>query len=232
MSNTDIKSQVYKRLTREGRWAEAEPIKDRLIREKRATKLFTREEASIATYAELDRLFPALPEPPTSEVVNSEEQTNDNNSQKLVTEEEGDVANRKDQRDEQVVDEVQSSSARMRNESTIRGLGDLPPHWPQLPPNASLSQEVQWVLANRVQVVKETQDGISVDLSKSLTPAPSYATLGWLETSIRAFAKFVDVSTKASASGQDDADKVRAERLAISEIRDLLSQMKAQAASK
>ena len=128
---------------------------------------------------------------------------------------------------------MEATGARMRSsDSTVRGLGDIPASWPQLASNASLGVEVQWVLANRIRVIKETQDGIVVDLSKALTPAPSYATLGWLETSIRAFAKFVDVSTKASASGQDDAEKVKKERLAIAEIRELLAQMLATGHSK
>jgi hypothetical protein len=49
--------------------------------------------------------------------------------------------------------------------------------------------------------------------------------LGWLETSIRAYSKFVDVAAKASAHVEDERDMVRRERLAIDEIRGLLAEM-------
>jgi hypothetical protein len=47
-----------------------------------------------------------------------------------------------------------------------------------------------------------------------------------LETSIRAYAKFVDVAAKASASVEDEREMVRRERLAIDEIRGLLAEMR------
>ena len=36
-----------------------------------------------------------------------------------------------------------------------------------------------------------------VHLDQALSPAPSWAALGWLETSIRSYAKYVDVAAKA-----------------------------------
>jgi hypothetical protein len=74
-------------------------------------------------------------------------------------------------------------------------------------------------------VVRDLGDRAIVDLSKAMSPAPSWAALGWLETSIRAYAKFVDVAAKASASVEDERDMVRRERLAIDEIRSLLTEM-------
>jgi hypothetical protein len=46
-----------------------------------------------------------------------------------------------------------------------------------------------------------------------------------LETSIRAYTKFVDVAAKATASLEDEREHVRRERLAIDDIRKLLAEM-------
>lgn len=82
--------------------------------------------------------------------------------------------------------------ARSRDWLSIVGLGHLPINWPTLPPNDSLRTELQWVLANRIRCVDESGDQTVVNLSLAITTTTSYATLGWLEISIRAIAKFVD----------------------------------------
>jgi hypothetical protein len=110
-------------------------------------------------------------------------------------------------------------------EAAVTGLSDVPDSWPPLAANATLAQEIQWVQANRLSVVRDLGDRAIVDLSKAMSPAPSWAALGWLETSIRAYAKFVDVAAKASAHVEDERDMVRRERLAIDEIRSLLTEM-------
>jgi hypothetical protein len=110
-------------------------------------------------------------------------------------------------------------------EAAVTGLSDVPDSWPTLPPNATLAQEIQWVQANRLSVVRDLGDRAIVDLRKAMSPAPSWAALGWLETSIRAYAKFVDVAAKASAHVEDERDMVRRERMAIDEIRSLLTEM-------
>jgi hypothetical protein len=46
-----------------------------------------------------------------------------------------------------------------------------------------------------------------------------------LETSIRAYAKYVDVAAKVTATQQDEQELVRRERMAIDEIRSLLAEM-------
>jgi hypothetical protein len=102
----------------------------------------------------------------------------------------------------------------------VDGLGDLPEDWPTLPANAALALEVAWVQANRLRV----RQGEGVDLSRALSPAPSYAALSWLETSILFPAKFADVCVKASGDQQDDTEDVRRERIALSELRTLLSE--------
>lgn len=110
-------------------------------------------------------------------------------------------------------------------EPAVRGLGDIPDNWPQLPPNASLAAEIQWVQANRLRCVRETADIVSVDLTKALTPAPSYGAISWLETSIKAYTKFCDVAAKATAQLDDEKAHVRRERMAIDEIKALLAEM-------
>jgi hypothetical protein len=94
-----------------------------------------------------------------------------------------------------------------------------------MPSNASLGAEVSWVQANRLRVVRESADRVTVDLSKALSPAPSYATLGWLETSIKTYAKFVDVAAKATASQDGEAAEIRREVQSIAEVRRILAEM-------
>jgi hypothetical protein len=120
--------------------------------------------------------------------------------------------------------------AEVATDTRIHGLSDIPASWGELPANASLHAEIAWCQANRLWVVEEKPNGATVvHLNLARTPAPSWSALGWLETSIRAFAKFVDVSARASSSGQDEADKAKRERLQIAEIRGLLEQMRAEA---
>ena len=109
----------------------------------------------------------------------------------------------------------------------IHGLDAIPKGWPHLPSNVSLSQEIAWVQGERLLVVKETPSrGIKVDLSKARVPAPSMSALSWLETSIRSYAKFVEVASKQASSGQDEAEFVRRERMQVGEIRSILEEMR------
>lgn len=103
----------------------------------------------------------------------------------------------------------------------VPGLGELPSNWGELPANASLQAEISWVSANRLRV----RDGNGVDLSRALSPAPSYSALSWLETSILFPSKFADISVKATAQAQDETELVRRERLSIDEIRRILAEM-------
>jgi len=108
----------------------------------------------------------------------------------------------------------------------VTGLGDIPASWGELPDNASLQAEIGWCQANRLRIVEEKASGATVvHLDRARVPAPSWAALGWLETSIRSYAKFVDVAAKATATQQDEQEHVRREKLAIQEIRDLLGEM-------
>lgn len=112
-------------------------------------------------------------------------------------------------------------SAPVSDDQGVSGLSDLPPSWPELPANAQLQIEIAWVTANRLRV----RDGTGVNLSKALSPAPSYSALSWLETSILFPAKFADISVRATASQDDEREFIKREKMAIEEIRSILSEM-------
>lgn len=106
-------------------------------------------------------------------------------------------------------------------EPGVSGLGELPDSWGELPANAQLQVEIAWVSANRLRV----RSGNGVDLSRALSPAPSYSALSWLETSILFPSKFADISVKATAQQDDEREGIRREKLAIEEIRSILKEM-------
>lgn len=108
----------------------------------------------------------------------------------------------------------------------IRGLDAIPKGWPDLPGSVSLSSEIAWVQENRLAVVKELPSGgVKVDLTKAYAPAPSRSALSWLETSIRSYAKFIEVAARTASVGQDEQAFVRQERMRIEEIRAILTSM-------
>ena len=77
-------------------------------------------------------------------------------------------------------------------------------------------------------MVDESRSGQTVvRLERAHEPAPSRAAIGWLETSIRSYAKFVDVVGKCLSGDSDEASAIRKERMAIDEIRSLLAEMHA-----
>lgn len=111
-------------------------------------------------------------------------------------------------------------------DTRVQGLSDLPVSWPELPDNASLQAELSWVQSNRLRIVEESASGITkVHLGRARTPAPSWAALGWLETSIRAYSKYIDVVAKALKDEEVEQAMVKRERLAIDEVRSLLAEM-------
>ena len=107
----------------------------------------------------------------------------------------------------------------------VTGLSDLPSDWPVLPANASLASEIQWVQSQRLTVTSGTGETASVSLSKASAPPPSMAAIGWLETSIRAYAKYCDIAAKATSNQEHEAEHVRRERASIEEVRGLLQEM-------
>lgn len=101
-------------------------------------------------------------------------------------------------------------------DSSIQGLSSIPDGWPELPANASLSAEIGWVQANRLRIVAEQLGRATlVHLDLALSPAPSWAALGWLETSIRSYAKYVDVASRATSTDDTEAAVMKRERTAI-----------------
>jgi hypothetical protein len=108
----------------------------------------------------------------------------------------------------------------------IQGLSDIPESWGDLPSNANLQAELSWCQANRLRVVEEKSSGATVvSLDKARSPAPSWAALGWLETSIRSYSKYVDIVAKSLKDEVDEQANVRRERASIEEIRELLDEM-------
>lgn len=108
----------------------------------------------------------------------------------------------------------------------IQGLTELPEAWGELPASVSLAAEIGWVQANRLRVVLEQSGRATrVKLEQALSPAPSWAALSWLETSIRSYAKFLDAAVKVSGSSEDEGAVMRAERKSVEEIRALLKAM-------
>ena len=78
-----------------------------------------------------------------------------------------------------------------------------------------------------VRVVEELPSGaIRVHLDRARSPAPSMAAVGWLETSIRAYSKYVDIVAKSLKDESDEQGMVRRERMKIEEIRALLREMR------
>lgn len=108
----------------------------------------------------------------------------------------------------------------------IVGLSEIPSAWPELPANAALNTEIGWVTANRLRIVDERPGKATrVSLAQAISPAPSWAALGWLETSIRSYAKFVDVAAKVSGTESDEGAVLKAERRSVDEVRALLAEM-------
>ncbi len=115
------------------------------------------------------------------------------------------------------------------NDSQVRGLGDIPADWGELPPNASIQAELAWVQAERLGVITVANSGATVvDLDQAGARAPSRAALGWLETSIRSYAKYVDVVARLLKGEEDEQATERRERLAIGDIEGVLAEMAAE----
>lgn len=193
-------SRVSLRLSREGRWTpEVQGLRTQLIKDAMKAGL-SNASAKLWAYAELDRMYPPEPKP-------------DPKCQ-------NDTLN-----ESQAGQEVTTPKS---EQGTIKGLGAFPADWPELPGTASLKAELSWCQANRLLVISTEPSGASrVDLSKAQGPAPSMATLSWLETCIRSHAKYLDAVTKALTSASDEQASVRRERMAIDEIDALLAEMEA-----
>jgi hypothetical protein len=109
--------------------------------------------------------------------------------------------------------------------SQLKGLYLIPEAWPALTNNASLQSELGWVQAERLRIVEERGNVTVVHLERASIPAPSMAALSWLETSIRSYAKFVDIVSRALSTQVDEQESTRRERLRLDEIKALLDEM-------
>jgi len=107
----------------------------------------------------------------------------------------------------------------------VQGLGTIPVTWPTLPDNASLQAELGWVQSQRLSIVEERGNTTVVHLERASSPAPSKAALGWLETSIRSYAKYVDIVSRALSTQVDEQEHIRRERMRLDEITSLLDEM-------
>lgn len=194
-----LAASVMNRLKAQKLWfGVVDLVRDQMMREAKATipDLVQRQ---LWVYSELDRMYPPVcPVPISSDIIS------------------------------ELLDVTPLVAPNPISESgAIQGLADLPKGWPELPANASLSTELGWVQANRLFMVEERPGKATrVRLDQAASPAPSRAALGWLETSIRSYAKFVDAVAKVS--GGDDGDEgavMRRERKSIDEVRALLAEM-------
>ena len=225
MTQPTLMMQVFKRLKSEGRWDEAEPVRNDLATRARDLRL-KGQDAQNYTYTELAKKYPPLdgskPETAISEDPANERKPSKPAKQQLET---GDAARFSTAADVAPFPVQDVAPFSKSGDLSVSGLSKIPENWGDLPSNAQLSAEVSWVQANRLRVVRETADGVVVDLSRALSSAPSYATLGWLETSIKTYAKFVDVAAKATATQDSEAAEIRREQQSIEEVRRLLASM-------
>lgn len=225
MSQLTLMMIVFKRLKAEGRWDEAEPIRNELATQARANGLKGKD-AQDWTYRELARKYPPL-DGSQSEGIEETSPLDGGKDEKHAKREggEGDASSFSSSKAVAPFPPEAVAPLSSKADFSVVGLGEIPGNWGDLPANAPLSAEVSWVQANRLRCVRETSERVVVDLSKALSPAPSYATLGWLETSIKTYAKFVDVAAKATSSQDGEAAEIRREQQSIEEVRRLLASM-------
>lgn len=201
-----LSATFKRRMEREGLWREVSKVRDRMMVESKAA-IPDKDERREWVAGEMNRMYP--PPRPEREIRTYGDKTD-------------------------IISEILDVSPLIPTKpisvdsGAIQGLSDLPEGWPELPANASLSSEVGWVQANRLRIVEERPGGATrVRLERALSPAPSWAALGWLETSIRSYAKYVDVASKASTGAEDEGAVMKRERKSVDEVRALLDEMKA-----
>jgi hypothetical protein len=201
----DLSNQLSRRFAREGRWPELQLLRNKMIDEC-LSRHMPKLDAQAWVYSELARLYPPLP-PPVIEVATLPGESVNNDIMSPIN--------------------ASPQSQTTSDSSTrLQGLSNVPESWGKLPANASLAADIGWVQSNRLYVVEEKSSNLTVvHLDRAHEPAPSRAALGWLETSIRSYAKFVDVAAKALTVATDEAEHIRREDIAIEEIRALLDEM-------
>jgi hypothetical protein len=118
-----------------------------------------------------------------------------------------------------------AAEAKKAGDPIVFGFCEIPPEWPTLPANSSLASDIQWVQSNRLRVTEETPEGTKVDLGKSISPAPSWSAIGWLETSIRSYSKYCEITARATQSVEDGNAAIRREKATLEAIRTMLGEM-------
>ena len=106
----------------------------------------------------------------------------------------------------------------------IVGLTDLPDSWGQLPDTAQQAAEFAWVQANRLLIVRTQGSRSVIDYGRSRGPAPSMASISWLEYSISNPAGWSTMAAKGMQAEEDETEFVRQERLAIKELESILAE--------
>ncbi len=211
----ESKAELTDRWRREGREEQVARFRQQVRDECRARGV-SKEEAHETAWSEAARNFPPLP-PPKPPIGPASEST----PSQVVAE-----CDAMDRPYPPMSPAAATPASQQADSGRVQGLADIPTRWPEMPANASLAAEIAWVQANRLYVVEERPSGATVvRLDRAHEPAPSRAAIGWLETSIRSYAKYVEVAAKATATQQDEQELVRHERMAIEEIRSLLAEM-------
>lgn len=106
----------------------------------------------------------------------------------------------------------------------IVGLTDLPDSWGQLPDTAQQASEFAWVQANRLLIVRTQGSRSVIDYRRARGPAPSMASISWLEYSILNPAGWSSMAAKGMAVEEDESEFIRQERLAIKDIESILAE--------
>ena len=111
---------VTKRLQRDGRWPQIEPLKNQMIKDARKQGM-SKADAQAWAYSEINRLYPPVgPAKGASDTLPAAKGATD---------------------------------TKLAPDGQIQGLAAIPDDWPTLPGSASLAHDLQWVQANRLQVV-------------------------------------------------------------------------------
>lgn len=102
-----------------------------------------------------------------------------------------------------------------------------PAEWGELPDNASQVEEVKWVYANYMRVVRRTREGHDrVQLKSASCPAPSHGTFTLLNFAITNQAGFLNLWQKVCKDKTEgEEEQVKKEKKSIAEIRAIIEQM-------
>lgn len=203
----ELMRRVKRRFESEGRWVEMSLLRDEMFREAKKSEGLSTLEARAWAYSELDRLYPPV----------------ETLAERRAKEKEAKEAEKEAEKEAARAAKEEEAAERGR----VKGLGRVPKSWGKLPANSSLAVDLAWVQANRLEVVTELPSGATeVHLDRAEEPAPSRAALGWLETSIRSYAKYVDIVGKSLAGVGEEREVVRKEKVRIEEMRTLLGEMR------